>query len=135
MGELFAAELYSSGFLQDIDAIISVPLHKKRQQKRGYNQSEEIAKGIAHITAIPIITDSIKRVKHTETQTKKSKEERLENMNNIFSVTNPEILANKHIVLIDDVITTGATCISCANTILTSTENTQISIISLGLVH
>ncbi len=84
MGRYMAAELLSSNFFQGIDVIIPIPLHKKKQQIRGYNQSEWIARGIAAVTGIPIDTESILRKKNTETQTRKSVFERRDNVEGIF---------------------------------------------------
>jgi len=134
LGEMFAHELQKSGFLNSIDYIVPIPLHKKRQKKRGYNQSECIAQGLSKQTGIPCLSNIIIRTVHTQTQTKKSKEERLANVQNIFSVVNPHAIENKHILVLDDVITTGATCISCANTIIAAQASCKVSIVSLGLV-
>ena len=133
LGELFGVELKNSGFLDGIDAIVPVPLHVKRERKRGFNQSEIIAKGISNISGIEVISNAVKRIKYTETQTTKSKEERKQNVSNIFTVELPKKLQNKHILILDDVITTGATCISCADTIFETGVVKQISIASIGL--
>ncbi len=100
---------------QGIDYIIPVPLHPKRQRERGYNQSEMIAQGIAEITGIPVGTHYLIRAVNTATQTKKSKEERYENVKDIFVLQHGEELAGKHVLLVDDVLTTGATLESCAH--------------------
>lgn len=135
MGELFAEELVKSGFLQDIDIIIPIPLHKKRQKRRGFNQSEIIAQGISNISGIPIVTDAVTRIVNTKTQTRKSKEQRTQNVANIFEVTDYTHIQNKHILLLDDVITTGATTISCAETIIKQGFVSEISIASLCLAR
>ncbi|MBQ4216238.1 MAG: ComF family protein, partial [Bacteroidales bacterium] len=118
LGEMFGVKLQESGFLDDIDAIVPIPLHPKRQRKRGYNQSQKIAEGISNITKTPVIADAVIRKIYTNTQTRKNKEERAENVQGIFEVVDCNVLENKHILILDDVITTGATCISCAETIL-----------------
>jgi ComF family protein len=118
IGEMFGKELVKSGFLHNVDAIVPIPLHKKREQERGFNQSAVIAQGISNISQIPVIDTAVMRIRYTESQTKKNKEERLRNVANIFEVTNYHVIQNKNILLLDDVITTGATCISCAETIL-----------------
>lgn len=135
LGEMFAVELQNSGFLEGIDAIVPVPLHKKREHKRGYNQSSAIAKGIANISKIEVLENIVIRKINTKTQTTKSKEERKQNVANIFEVTNQEILKDKHVLLLDDVITTGATCISCAEAILEQGFIKNISIASIGLAR
>lgn len=133
LGEMFGVELQKSGFLDDIDGIVPIPLHPKRQRKRGYNQSEMIAQGIANITHIPIYDSAVIRVVNTKTQTKKSKNERAKNVQDIFQVADKNILENKHILILDDVITTGATCVSCAETILKNSNGSSISFASIAL--
>ena len=127
LGELLAVELQSSGFFDGIDCIVPVPLHKKRMRKRGYNQSQKIAEGMAKICGLPVETNYISRTKNNETQTRKNKEEREENVQNIFA-TNSSI-SGKHVLLVDDVITTGSTIISCAEEIL---KDNKVSIVSIG---
>lgn len=99
----------------DIDYIIPVPLHPKRQRERGYNQSEMIANGISEITGFQVGTKYLIRTINTATQTKKSKEERYENVKDIFVLQHAEELEGKHVLLVDDVLTTGATLESCAH--------------------
>ena len=115
MGRYMAAELLSSHFFQGIDVIIPIPLHKKKQQIRGYNQSEWIARGVFQVTGIPVDTSSVIREKHTNTQTRKSIYERWENVEGIFKLRHPERLVGKHILIVDDVLTTGATTTACAD--------------------
>lgn len=133
LGEMFGDVLKKSGFLNDIDAIVPIPLHDKRLRIRGYNQSEIIAKGISNVSEIQIIDKSVIRAKNTKTQTKKSKEERLKNVQDIFQVIDAQILENKHILILDDVITTGATCISCAETIIKNSNVKAVSFASIAL--
>ncbi len=132
LGKHLGSELNSSIF-SDIDLIIPIPLHKKRQKFRGYNQSEWIAKGISEIMNKPIDIKSVIRATYTETQTKKNKDERWENVKNIFEIKLPENLENKHVLLVDDVITTGSTIESCAKTIL-EVNNVKISIAAIAFV-
>jgi ComF family protein len=100
---------------QGIDYLIPVPLHPKREKKRGYNQSLMIAKGIHEVTGIAIGDKYLIRAINTATQTKKSAEERYKNVKDIFEVRFAEELKGKHVLLIDDVLTTGATLESCAH--------------------
>lgn len=132
LGEIFAQQLQELNFMSDIDYIVPVPLHSKRQRSRGYNQSEVLAQGIANVCDTPLCINAVKRIVNTETQTKKNKEERKQNVANIFTVEKPSLLEGKHILLLDDVITTGATTISCAETIFKQVENVRISIASVG---
>lgn len=108
MGRFMAAELTVSEFFCDVDVIVPVPLHPRKQRMRGYNQSECVAKGVAAVTGIPLDAASVVRKKHTETQTSKSAYERWKNVNGIFHLRYPERFVGKHILLVDDVLTTGA---------------------------
>lgn len=134
MGRYMAAELLESGFFGGVDMILPVPLHKKKQQARGYNQSEWISRGVAAVTGIPIDTESVIRRKNTETQTRKSSLERWENVEGIFELHHAESLVGKHILIIDDVLTTGATTVECASC-LTKVEGIQISVLTLAMAE
>ncbi len=118
LGKLLAQKLSQSEFYADIDMIVPVPLHQKKLRQRGYNQSEYIAKGLATALDLSVSTTHLLRNKATETQTKKARYTRYENMQDVFSVKNETELLNKHILLVDDVITTGATLEACGNTLL-----------------
>ena len=131
MGRCMAAELLPTGFFEDVDVVIPVPLHPRKQRARGYNQSEWIARGIAAVTGIPIDTESILRKKNTETQTRKSVFERRDNVEGIFELQHPETLAGKHILIVDDVLTTGSTTLACASC-LVNVEGIRISILTLA---
>lgn len=109
--------------------IIPVPLHPKKKRKRGYNQAKEIAFGLSLATNIPINQTSLKKVKHTSTQTKKNKMEREANVLDTFSCST--IKANK-IMLLDDVVTTGSTLNECVKTIKKANPNIQIDIFCLA---
>ena len=131
LGKHLGSELIESDF-SAIDVVVPVPLHNKRIKERGYNQSEWIARGIAGVMEKPLDNKSIIRAVNTETQTKKTRESRWDNVKDIFTVKKSENIVNKHILLIDDVITTGSTLESCAATILNE-KNTKISIATLGV--
>lgn len=118
IGNVYGRQLKDLALAYQTDLIIPVPLHKSRERKRGFNQSECIAKGISEILNIPVNTDSLKRNIPTVSQTHKSRFSRYENMKEVFSVIQPDKLKNKHILIIDDVITTGATLESCATALM-----------------
>ena len=115
LGQQLGESIKDAPLFQGIDYLVPIPLHPKREKKRGYNQSMMIARGISEITNIPIGDKYLIRVVNTSTQTKKSKEERFQNVKDIFQVCHADELQDKHILLIDDVLTTGATLESCAH--------------------
>ncbi len=131
MGKIFGYQLINSNSFKDIDVIIPIPLHPKREHKRSYNQSDWIGKGLSESMRIPLETKAVIRNVETETQTKKTREERYQNVRSIFHIPNPQQLENKHILLIDDVLTTGATFESCTETIL-AVKGTRVSIAALA---
>jgi len=134
IGQRYGIELIKSEKLSDLDIIIPVPLHDSKLRIRGYNQAEKFALGLSRTMKIPVDTTSFIRNTATETQTKKSKLERWENVRNKFSVTNTDLLKEKHILLVDDVITTGATLEACAQ-ILLQTPGVRISLASIAVAH
>ncbi len=134
LGKHFGSVLIMSELYKNIDVIIPVPLHPKREKKRGYNQSYWIALGLNEIFKVEIDTITLYRSIATETQTKKSRFERWENVDSIFKTKDNTTLKNKHILLVDDVLTTGATLEACANSILES-ENAKVSIVTLAIAH
>lgn len=118
LGRMLGAEVGCHPF-RKADYIVPVPLHKKRQKKRGYNQSEIIAAGVSRVTGIPINTRIIQRDRDTDSQTEKSRFERWENMEHVFSLQKDATsLCGCSFLLIDDVVTTGSTLEACAETLL-----------------
>ncbi len=132
LGRCMATELQPSGFFDAIDCIIPVPLHRKKKRQRGYNQSECLADGISGVTHIPVASHIIVRDRYSATQTRKTRYERWENVEGLFRCECPGLLKNKHILLVDDVLTTGATIVSCADT-LRNIEGLRISVLTLAL--
>jgi ComF family protein len=131
MGELFAWQLIRSEALKNADIIIPIPLHPLRLKKRGYNQSEQISKGLASVLKLPVSTQHLVRTENTESQTKKSRFARYENLRDAFIIKNTTELIQKHIILVDDVMTTGATMEACSIELL-KIEGLKISICTLA---
>jgi len=130
-GRRFGIALSASPDFNSVDFVVPVPLHPKKQKQRGYNQSEWIARGISESLKKPVSLFNLKRNLHTSTQTRKNRYERWENVENIFELTRPEEFKGKHILLIDDVVTTGSTLESCAFQLL-QVENVKVSIATLA---
>lgn len=131
LGRMMALEMQSSMF-REINIVIPVPLHENRYRKRGYNQSESIARGIGEKLGIPVNTDILHRAIANPTQTKKHRYERWMNVEGIFEIKNPSMLANKHVLLVDDVITTGATLEACAVELLKA-QGCRVSIFTVAV--
>ncbi|MBQ9472860.1 MAG: ComF family protein [Bacteroidales bacterium] len=131
MGTMIGHQLARSNRFDDCDMLLPVPLHKKKQRKRGYNQSEELCKGIATVFNRPIDTTSVQRTRNTSSQTHHSRIERVENMANVFAVIQPDALTGRHVLVVDDVVTTGATIESCCKAIL-QVPGTTVSIVTLA---
>ncbi len=118
LGALAAAQLLENNVLRTADVIIPVPLYKSRFKQRGYNQSACFAEGLAAVLTIPVEEHNLIRTRATETQTHKSRFSRFENMQEVFSIRRPDKLTGKHILLVDDIVTTGSTLEACALTLL-----------------
>lgn len=132
MGRMMAGELKDKGFFDKIDVIVPVPLSRKKERQRGYNQSEWIARGISESTGIPVDAASVARIKSNPSQTSLDRQQRRDNVRDIFAVRRPECLEGLHVLLVDDVITTGSTMLSCAEAICHA-ANVRISVLSLAL--
>jgi len=132
LGVSLAEDLLSSEFFKDIDCLIPVPLHKKKQKERGFNQSEALTKGISTVTGISVNTDMLYRAKANVSQTRKGVYERWENTQNIFQVKDRACFKDKHLLLIDDVLTTGSTLEACARALL-QCENARVSVLCLAI--
>lgn len=130
-GRRFGIYLMDSAGFCEVDLIVPVPLHPKKQKTRGYNQSEWIARGISESMEKPDSVGNLQRCLHTSTQTRKNRYERWENVENIFEVIRPDEFKGKHVLLIDDVVTTGSTLESCAFQLL-QIENVKVSIATLA---
>lgn len=120
-------------YFNEIDVIVPVPLHPKKFRKRGYNQSEEICKGLSDSLSKPTDFRNLIRTKENTTQTKKSVYERYENTSGIFDVKDVSLFINKHILLVDDVLTTGSTIEAAATAIISRCDNVKISVFTLAM--
>ncbi len=132
MGEIFGYSIKDNSYFLNIDMIVPVPLFKSKETARGYNQSLKFAEGISKVTSIPIVKNNLIRIRHTDTQTKMNRVQRLENLYDAFSVLEPKTFENKHILIVDDVLTTGATLLECGNQIM-KVKKTKISMATIAM--
>lgn len=131
IGKWWGNQLKETQIFNGIDYIIPVPLHKKKQRKRGYNQLTTFGKAVGNELRVPLVEDILIRKSATKTQTYKNRFERFLNTSTIFELTNLDVFKNKHVLLIDDVITTGATIESCSKELL-KTDHIKISILAIA---
>ena len=131
LGNLMGKSLLNSNRFNDVDVLIPLPLFPEKEFKRGFNQATILCNGISQVMNIPVLTSAVIRKKFTETQTKKHRTERWENVAESFAVIHPEKLKNKHALLVDDVVTTGATLEVCGSAIL-KCEGVALSIATLA---
>lgn len=133
LGIIFGKNLLQEDFFETIDIITAVPLHIKKEINRGYNQSDYFAEGLSEISKIPINKNLLKRIINTKTQTQKNRIERIENVQNAFEPIETKNIIGKHILLVDDIVTTGATLEACATTLLTANaKNISIATIAIA---
>ena len=131
LGDIFSKNVLDLAVFNDIDVIIPVPLHKKRFHERGYNQVTTFCEALEKNLAIPIIDSVLVKSINLKSQIQKSKENRLETNKNVFSIENTHKIEGKHVLLVDDIFTTGATIEACAKEIL-KIKNTRISIVTMA---
>lgn len=130
LGTLMGQALFESNRFTDVDALIPLPLFASKERKRGYNQATVLCEGIAEILKKPLLKDVVIRTQHTETQTKKNRIERWQNMEGRFELVNTKAIEGKHVLLVDDVVTTGATLEACSTELFLA-EGVQLSIATL----
>jgi len=132
LGESYGRKIQTSKFFKDIDVIVPVPLHYTKHRKRGFNQSTKFANGLSKSLGIPVLPHALLRSSNLSSQTIKTRLERLENVLGSFELAEKNTLADKHILLVDDVVTTGATLEACAIKIL-ELPNTKVSIATIAI--
>ena len=134
LARIAAAELMEKGFFNGVDCIIPLPLTYWKEIRRGYNQCVHIAKGIRKITGLPIMTDAVKREKEHTRQAGLGKYQRWNNAQGLFKVTDPSLLAGRHVLIVDDIATTGATLCSLIDAMQQSIPDLKVSVFTLALV-
>lgn len=132
LGREFGKRLNNSEFFKTVEAVLPVPLHPKKERIRGYNQSAMFAEGISDVMGIPVLTNVLVRQAFTETQTKKKRMERFKNVGDVFEVKRPKKIEGKHLLLVDDVLTTGATLEVCGQALL-GVPNTKLSLATIAI--
>lgn len=132
LGRWYGAVMQQAGHYADVDVVVPVPLHWLRRLNRGYNQSEHLAEGIARQMGLEVDSRSVVRHRYNPSQTRQLHSERWDNVEGIFRVRHPERLAGRHILLVDDVFTTGATIMSLGETILATVPDVRLSVAVLA---
>lgn len=130
-GQWYGESLKAQSSFAEADLIVPVPLHIKKQKQRGFNQSEEFAKGISETLGIPLSTGNLVRHIYTATQTRRRRFDRWENVKDVFRVNDPSLLKDKTIILVDDVVTTGATIEASCQALL-QVPGVRLSVLSLA---
>ena len=131
LGRIMATEIQASGFFDGIDLLVPIPLAPRRERQRGYNQSRQIAVGVSEISGLPIGDCAVRRTVFKGSQTELSRWDRQDNVEDVFRLRDADSLRGRHVLLIDDIVTTGATITACARELLKA-GNVRISILSFG---
>lgn len=131
LGRCMGEEMKLTGFFDSVDYLIPVPLARNRQRQRGYNQSEMLCRGISATAGVPVLQHAIRRNQFSRSQTTLTRAQRQENVSDMFALHQTDGLAGKHLLLVDDICTTGATLSACANT-LNLIPDVRISVLTLG---
>jgi ComF family protein len=132
IGREFGRKLRNSEVFKSVEVVIPVPLHPKKERLRGYNQSAKFAEGIAETMELPVLSNVLVRESFTETQTRKKRMERFKNVGEVFAVKKPKAIEGKHLLLVDDVLTTGATLEMCGQALL-AVPNTRLSLATIAI--
>lgn len=132
IGRAFGRRLKESGTFGDVQVIVPVPLHPRKERLRGYNQSAQFARGLSEVMDIPVLDKVLLRPMFTETQTRKKRMERFENVESVFALKKPASIEGRHILLVDDVLTTGATLEECGQLLL-RVSGTRLSLATMAM--
>ena len=130
LGRMMGNALKSSNRFNSINALVPLPLFPSKEKKRGYNQATVLCEGMSEVLSLPVLNNVVTRPQHTDTQTKKGRIERWKNIEGKFQLIDSRAIQNKHLLLVDDVVTTGATLEACGNELLAA-ENVKLSIATL----
>ena len=133
MGRHVAQVLAPRGFFDGVDMMVPVPITRRRRLQRGFNQSEMISEGISEVTGIPVDSKSLRRVRFAGSQTTLSGVERMANVDGAFILADSEPLSSRHVLIVDDIFTTGATVSACMREISSKTSGTRFTILTLGM--
>lgn len=131
LGRLMATELQSAGFFDGIDLLVPVPLAPRRERQRGYNQSRQLTLGVSEATGLAVSDSAVRRTVFKGSQTELSRWDRQENVEDVFRLRDADTLRGRHVLLIDDIVTTGATVTACARE-LQKAEGVRISVLAFG---
>lgn len=130
LGKLIGSQLEATNRFRNVDAIVPLPLYPEKEYQRGYNQATLLCEGIAEVLQKPVLQNAVVRTHHTDSQTKKSRVERWQNMEGRFLISNSDALQHKHLLLVDDVVTTGATLEACGRKLL-EVDGVRLSVATL----
>lgn len=131
LGAMMGSSLICNNRFNKIDALVPLPLYADKERRRGFNQAQILCNGMSEVMNIPVISGTVIRKRFTQTQTKKHREERWQNVEGSFTINDTTLLEDKHILLVDDVITTGATLEACGKEIL-HIKNVKLSVATLA---
>lgn len=134
MGGRMAQKIHPLGFFEGVDAIVPIPLTEQRMRERGYNQCHEMARGVAKVTGLPVLENVVRRRSFHVSQTRMMHTDRMSNVNGVFEVVDASALNGKHILLMDDVMTTGSTVMACGLPILEAAD-VRISVLTWAIIR
>lgn len=132
LGIYYGQQLRGSDFIKDIDIILPVPIHVSKKRKRRYNQSAVIAEGISSVTNIPWNDSTLIKNRKSVTQTEKTREERLQNLAQTFLIPDPDLIKDKHVLIIDDILTTGATLETICKMVAEKAGKVSVAVVAVG---